>query len=148
MIKTLSTTALFLASASLAAAAPLPAPPMTAYTPAAQTDCSGETLNIYFPEGTSALTPASRAMLKAAQTRLDGCIVGQVSLTASADDARNERDAEKLSAARIEAVSSALIDYELDGMRLSTEPPAADALWTPLDRKVEIRVTAWSPEIS
>ena len=148
MIKTLSTTALFLASAGLAAAAPLPAPPMTAYTPAAQADCAGETLNIYFPEGTSALTPASRAMLKAAQTRLDGCIVGQVSLTASADDARNERDAERLSVARIEAVSSALVDYELDGMRLSTERPAEEALWTPMDRKVEIRVTAWSPEIS
>ena len=148
MFKPASTTALFLASAGLSAAAPLPAPPMTAYTPTAQSDCAGETLNIYFPEGTSALTPASRSLLEAAQSRLDGCIVGQVSLTASADDARNERDAERLSVARIEAVSSALVDYELDGMRLSTELPSGEALWTPMDRKVQIRVTAWSPEIS
>ena len=150
MIKALSTTALFLASASLAAAAPLPAPPTAVYTPSAQTACSGETLHVYFPEGTSALTPASRAMLQAAQARLDGCILGQVSLTASADDARNEAQAETLSAARIEAVSTALETYELSGMRVSSEPRAEDAhtLWTPMDRKVEIRVTAWAPEVS
>jgi len=150
MIKTLSIAALFSASAGLAAAAPLPAPPTTAYTPVAQSNCSGETLQVYFPEGTAALTPASRAMLKAAQTRLDGCILGQVSLTATADDARNETDAERLSEARIDAVSSALDGYELSGMRLSTEARSADAdtLWTPMDRKVEIRVTAWAPEIS
>lgn len=150
MIKTLLTATVSAAAAGLASAAPLPAPPTEVYTPASQPACSSETFQIYFPAGTSALTPASRAMLGAVQARLDGCVLGRVSLQASADDARNLSEAERLSAARIEAVSAALANYQLDGMRVTADPAlgARDALWTPMDRRVEIHLTAWAPEIS
>ncbi len=158
MIKTLTSTASLtaalagaLAIPSVASAQPLPAPPTTAYTPPAASDCAGETLQVYFPAGTSALTPASRAILEAAQTRLEGCILGQISLNASAADARSEAEAQSLTAARIETVSVALSKYQLQGMRVDTGTDATDpasTLWTPMDRKVEIRVAAWAPEIS
>lgn len=155
MFKTLTTTlglsTAALLAASLASAQPLPAPPTTAYTAPAASACGSETLQLYFPAGTSALTPASRAILEAAQARLDGCILGQVSLNASAADARSEAEAQSLTAARIETVTAALSKYELDGMRVETGPDATDpasTLWTPMDRKVEIRVAAWAPEIS
>lgn len=159
MFKTLTSTARLtaaalasaLAAASVASAQPLPAPPTTAYTPPTASACAGETLHVYFPAGTSALTPASRALLKAAQMRLQGCILGQVSLNASAADARSEAEAQSLTAARIETVSIALSKYDLDGMRVDTGADAtapASTLSTPMDRKVEIRVAAWAPEIS
>lgn len=150
MLKTFLTATVITATAGLASAAPLPAPPTEIYTPAPQLECESQTVQVYFPEGTSALTPASRAMLEAVQARLDGCVVGQVSLQASADDAHNMSDAERLSSARINAVSAALSTYELDGMRVITEPAsvAPDSLWTPMDRRVEIQLTAWVPEIS
>lgn len=150
MLKTILTATVFTAAAGLASAAPLPAPPTEVYTPAPQLECASETIQIYFPEGTSALTPASRAMLEAVQARLDGCILGQVSLQASAEDAHNQDDAARLSSARINAVSTALSTYDLDGMRVTSEPTviAQDTLWTPMDRKVEIRLTAWAPEVS
>lgn len=155
MFKTLTTTlglsTAALLAASLAKAQPLPAPPTTAYTAPAASACGSETIQLYFPAGTSALTPASRALLEAAQARLDGCILGQVSLNASAADARSEAEAQSLTAARIKTVTAALPKYELDGMRIETGPGATDpasTLWTPMDRKVEIRVAAWAPEIS
>nr|WP_070958713.1 hypothetical protein [Hyphomonas sp. Mor2] len=155
MFKTLTSTASLAAAALIAAsaaqAAPLPPPPTTAWTPPTVSACASETLHVYFPAGTSALTPASRAILEAAQARLDGCVLGQVSLNASAADARSEAEAESLTAARIETVSAALSRYELDGMHVETGSDATDStstLWTPMDRKVEIRVAAWAPEIS
>lgn len=150
MIKTLSITAILSASSAIAAAAPLPAPPTEIYTAPAQNTCVAETLSVYFPTGTSALTPASRNLLEAAQARLDGCVLGPVSLIATADDARNSRESENLTTARIETVSEALTEYKLDGMRIAAETADAstETLWTPMDRKVEIRVTAWAPEIS
>ena len=155
MFKTLTTTlglsTAALLTASLANAQPLPAPPTSAYTAPAASSCGSETIQLYFPAGTSALTPASRAILEAAQVRLHGCILGQISLNASAADARSEAEAQSLTAARIETVTAALPKYELDGMRVETGPDATDpasSLWTPMDRKVEIRVAAWAPEIS
>ena len=150
MFKTLTCTATLIAAAGIALSQPLPAPPTAAYTAPAAATCASETLQVYFPAGTSALTPASRAALEAAQARLDGCIVGQVSLNASAADARSEAEAESLTAARIQTVTAALSTYELDGMRVSAGDmtDAAATLWTPMDRKVEIRLAAWAPEIS
>lgn len=150
MIKTFSVSALMIAAAGLASAAPLPAPPTQTYVPVAQTECASDTIIVYFPTGTSALTPASRAVLEAAQARLDGCILGQVSLNATADDAKNAGQADHLSAARIETVSTALATYDLDGMRIVAEVPETDmhTLWTPMDRKVEVTIAAWAPEIS
>jgi len=151
MIKTLTSAATLIAAASVANAAPFPPPPTEAYSPPAASMCEGETLHVYFPAGTSALTPASRAILQAAQARLDGCILGPVSLNASAADARSEAEAQSLTAARIETISSALARYELAGMHVSAETDATDAthtVWTPMDRKVEIRLAAWAPETS
>ncbi|MCH9751283.1 MAG: hypothetical protein K0U61_03600 [Alphaproteobacteria bacterium] len=151
MFKTLISSATLITTAGIASAQPLPAPPTQAYSPPAVSNCANETLQVYFPAGTSALTPASRATLKAAQARLDGCILGQVSLNASAADARSDAEAESLTTARIKTVSSALAKYQLDGMQVQaasevTEP--ASSLRSPMDRKVEIRLAAWSPEIS
>ena len=150
MIKTLSVSALMIAAAGAASAAPLPAPPMQAFTPAAQTACASDTISVYFPDGTSALTPSARAVLEATQARLEGCIVGQVSLNATADDAKNASHATHLTEARLETVSAALAGYDLDGMRIvaNAADTDADTLWTPMDRKVEISFTAWAPEIS
>lgn len=150
MFKTLTCTATLIAAAGIAQSQPLPAPPTAAYTPPAAATCASETLQVYFPAGTSALTPASRAALEAAQARLDGCIVGHVSLNASAADARSEAEADSLTAARIQTVTAALSTYELDGMRVSAGDmtDSAATLWTPMDRKVEIRLAAWAPEIS
>ena len=151
MIRILTSTTMFLAATGLAHADLLPAPPTQAYTPPASSQCAGETLQVYFPAGTSALTPASRAILVAAQERLDGCVLGPVALNASAADARSETEAETLTNARIETVSAALTRYELVGMHISTEANNTDpahTVWTPMDRKVEIRLAAWAPEIS
>ena len=104
-----------------------------------------------FPAGTSALTPASQALLEAAQERLDGCIVGQVSLNAKSGDARSAREASSLSAARIETVATALEARDLSGMHLDSDTiatPATQTPWAPMDRKVEITLAAWAPEIS
>jgi|GEM_PF-2152118 len=151
MFKTLTSAAFVLVTAGLANGDPLPPPPEAAYTPPATSDCNSETLYVYFPAGTSALTPASRAILKEAQARLEGCVLGQVSLNASAADARSEAEARSLSAARIETVTAALSAHELDGMHIADVEPSADpgaSLWAPMDRKVEIRLAAWAPEIS
>lgn len=151
MFKTLISSATLITAAGVASAQPLPAPPTQAYSPPAVSNCDNETLQVYFPAGSSALTPASRATLKAAQTRLEGCILGQVSLNASAADARSDDEAQSLTTARIETVSTALAKYQLDGMQVQADADVTDpahSLWSPMDRKVEIRLAAWSPEIS
>jgi len=151
MFKTLTSATMMIAAASVASAAPFPAPPTTSYTPPAANTCGSESLQVYFPAGTSAMTPASHAILQAAQERLSGCVVGPISLNASAADARSEAEAKSLTAARIETVTNALSSYELSGMHMSTQPDTNDpahTIWTPMDRKVEIQVAAWAPEIS
>ena len=151
MIKTIFAAAIGFAVTGLAEASPFPAPPTETYTPSATMTCAGETLNIYFPAGTSALTPASQALLEAAQERLDGCIVGQVSLNAKSGDARSAREASSLSAARIETVATALEARDLSGMHLDSDTiatPTTQSPWAPMDRKVEITLAAWAPEIS
>ncbi|MEM9570765.1 MAG: hypothetical protein AAF996_04820 [Pseudomonadota bacterium] len=149
MTKSLITAAIFAASAGIAAAQPLPAPPTTKYTaPEAQT-CETQTLQVYFPAGQSLLTAASRAMLIDAQTRLEGCIIGAVSIEATAGDARTQNSAEHLARARLATVSSALDQHQLSGVSLDSDiakvTPAQYSV--PHDRKVEVRLSAWSPEI-
>lgn len=151
MFKTMISTAIMMTAAGTAFAQPLPAPPTEVYTPPVTSNCANQTLHVYFPAGTSALTPASKKTLKAAKAQLDGCILGQVSLNASAADARSEAELQSLTSARIEAVSSALAKYRLDGMHMQTDAEMTDeisAYRSPMDRKVEIRVAAWSPETS
>lgn len=150
MIKRIASLAAFAASASLAHAQPLPAPPTQKYTPSASATCDSQTLQVYFQAGESDLNAASEALLKAAQDQLDGCIVGPVSLQASADDAASASQAQSLAEARLETVTAALEEFDLAGTRLqaSYEPSAAPSrLAVPMTRSVEVRLSAWAPQI-
>lgn len=150
MIKVLTSLAALTASATLASAQPLPAPPTQAYSPVQTAVCDSQTLQVYFQAGESELNAASEALLKAAQAQLAGCMVGPVSLQASAPDAASLIQAERLAAARLESVADALEAFDLAGTRLnasfaSTDP--ASALDAPMMRNVEIRLSAWAPQI-
>ena len=151
MINTSIVAAIAIAAAGSAQAEPLPAPPTEIYTPPAQLQCNVETMQVYFPVGTSALTPASRAILQAVRARLDGCIVGLISLSATAVDASSDAEAARLAEARIETVAVALEDYDLAGMTITSNTNRADneqSRRMPMDRKVEIHLAAWAPEIN
>ena len=149
MTKTLITAAIFAASAGFAAAQPLPAPPTAKYTAPEAASCEMQTLHVYFQVGQSSLTPASQAMLADAQTRLESCVIGPVSIEASAGDARTNRSANHLAQARLATVSSALDQHQLSGVSMDREiAQATPAQYSvPQDRRVEIRLSAWSPEI-
>jgi hypothetical protein len=149
MTKIFISAALFAASAGMAAAQPLPAPPIAKFVASEAPLCETQTLQIYFPAGESQLTTATQAMLEDTKSRLEGCIIGPVSIAASAADARTQRSASHLAQARLATVSSALRQHRLDGAHVErdilTVVPAQYTV--PQDRKVEIRVSAWSPEI-
>ncbi|MEM6901451.1 MAG: hypothetical protein AAF583_16995 [Pseudomonadota bacterium] len=149
MIKTIITAAFFAASAATASAQPLPAPPTTKYTAPASSTCTAQTLQIYFPAGQTALTNASKAMLAATEQQLANCMIGPVSIEAIAADAPSPRQAEKLAEARLDTVAAALDQRQLSGGALTAEiETATPAQYTaPKDRKVEIRLSAWAPEI-
>ncbi len=149
MIKTLTATTLTLAATAIASAQPLPAPPTEKYVAPVEASCEGETIDLYFPAGETDLTAASQAVLSDAQDRLEGCIVGRVALRAVTADAHSDAEAEQLSKGRIAAVASALDAHDLSGLRISADmqPKYDAAVWTPMDRKVEVRLAAWAPEI-
>ena len=150
MIKQIASLAALTAFATLAHAQPLPAPPMQKYTPSQSATCDSQTLQVYFQSGESDLNAASKAMLKAAQAQLDGCILGPVSLQATANDAATATQAESLAEARLETVAAALESFDLAGTRLQTsyEPSAAPIhLTVPMTRSVEVRLSAWAPQI-
>ncbi|MEL6693189.1 MAG: hypothetical protein AAFQ12_09155 [Pseudomonadota bacterium] len=150
MIKQIASLAALTASATLAHAQPLPAPPMQTYTPVQTASCDSQTLQVYFQAGESDLNAASKALLKAAQDQLHGCIVGPVSLQATAEDADTATQAETLAEARLETVTAALEDFDLAGTRLqaSYEPSATpNSLAAPMTRSVEVRLSAWAPQI-
>lgn len=149
MTKTLITTALFAATASLAQAQPLPAPPTAKYTAPDAAPCDARTLQVYFPAGETAMTTASEAMLAQVKETLDGCIIGPVSIQAIAADAPTAKTANRVAQARLATVTSALEQYRLDGTTVNADVAAiAPAIYSaPNDRKVEIRLSAWSPEI-
>ncbi|MEO1188363.1 MAG: hypothetical protein AAFW60_04755 [Pseudomonadota bacterium] len=149
MTKTFLTAALFITSAAAASAQPLPAPPTAKYTAPAASPCATQTLHVYFASGQSALSSASKAMLAEAEQTLADCIIGPVSIEAIAADAASPTQAERLAQARIETVATALDQHHLVGAALETEIGAiSPARYTaPNDRKVEIRLSAWTPEI-
>lgn len=149
MIKTFLTTALFTAMAAVASAQPLPAPPTATYTAPTASPCATQTLHVYFAAGQSALSAASKAMLAHAEQTLADCTIGPVSIEAFTADAASHGHAERLAQARIDAVAAALDQHRLMGAALETEVEAATvAKYTaPNDRKVEIRLSAWAPEI-
>ena len=150
MIKILTSLSMIAAAAGLASAQPLPAPPTEKFTPVEEVSCDSHVLSVYFTSGKSDLNAASMAVLEAAQEQLDGCILGPVSLQANAPDAKTHSQAEQLASARLDAVARALETHELTGTRLhaSFEPaqPAA-ALNAPMTRSVEVRLSAWAPQI-
>jgi hypothetical protein len=150
MIKTLTSLSLIAAAAGLASAQPLPAPPTEKYTPAEEASCDSHVLNVYFNAGESDLNAASIAVLEAAQERLDGCILGPVSLQANAPDAKTQSQAEQLASARLDAVTRALETHELTGTRVNARFEPSDAkppLSAPMTRNVQVRLSAWSPQI-
>lgn len=150
MIKLITSLAALTASATLASAQPLPAPPMQKYTPSDQAACDSQTLQVYFQSGESELNAASEALLQAAQDQLEGCIVGPVSLQAMATDADTAAQAQSLAEARLVAVTAALESFDLTGTRLqaSYAPSAAvSPLDVPMTRSVEVRLSAWAPQI-
>ena len=150
MIKQFASLAALAASATLAHAQPLPAPPTQKYTPVQSASCDSQTLQVYFQSGESDLNAASKAMLKAAQVQLEGCIVGPVSLQATADDASTATQAEQLAEARLETVAAALESFDLDGTRLQASYEPSDVtgqLAVPMTRSVEVRLSAWAPQI-
>ena len=149
MSKTLITTAVFAAAATVAQAQPLPAPPTAKYTVPVAASCHTQTLQIYFPAGETAMTAASQAMLAQVKETLDGCIIGPVSIQAVAADAPTPETADRVAEARLATVTSALEQYRLTGASVNADVaeimPATYS--APNDRKVEIRLSAWSPEI-
>lgn len=149
MIKTIITAAVFAASAAIVSAQPLPAPPTAKYTAPASSNCTAQTLQVYFPAGQTALTNASEAMLAEAEHKLANCIIGPVSIEAIAADAPSPGQAEKLAEARLDTVAAALDQRQLSGAALTAEVETiTPARYTaPKDRKVEIRLSAWAPEI-
>ena len=149
MIKTFLTAALFTASTAIASAQPLPAPPTATYTAPTASPCATQTLQVYFAAGQSALSAASKAMLAQAEQTFADCMIGPVSIEAFAADAASPHHAERLAQARIDAVATALDRHRLMGAALETDIEAITlAKYTaPSDRKVEIRLSAWAPEI-
>lgn len=149
MTKTLITTALFAAAATVANAQPLPAPPTVKYTAPDAVPCHAQTLQVYFPAGETAMTDASKAMLAQVKATLDGCIIGPVSIQAIAADAPTLKTADRMAEARLATVTSALEQYRLTGQTTTADVaeivPATYS--APNDRKVEIKLSAWSPEI-
>ncbi|MCR9271210.1 MAG: hypothetical protein NXH72_14555 [Hyphomonadaceae bacterium] len=149
MIKTLTSLAAITAFGAIAQAQPLPAPPTAKYTPPVEANCDAQAFEIYFSKGDTALNAESLALLEAAKTELDGCIVGPVSLSANADDASSTERAEHLAIARLNAVSSALADRDLSGTQIkaSFDPDRNATLNEPMGRKVQVRLSAWAPHI-
>lgn len=149
MIKTIFTAASLVASAAVAGAQPLPAPPTVKYDAPTPSPCAAQTLQVYFPSGGSELTAASQAVLQETQDRLSTCIIGPVSIAAKAADAPSVKTADRLAQARIDTVIYALDQHRLAGAAIATEiEAAAPAHYSaPQNRKVEIRLSAWSPKV-
>ena len=137
-------------SATLASAQPLPAPPMAKYVAPVAPACAAQTLNVYFPTGDTTLTHASAEVLAKTQRTLQGCVIGPVSIQASAADASNPTEYQSLTQARLATVRSALDQFDLAGpaVEANVAPTSASAQpYVPMARKVEIKLSAWSPEI-
>ena len=150
MIKTIACLTAILTTAGLAQAQPLPAPPTAKYTPEAQPSCDSQKLQVYFADGEAILTTASHHLLVAAQSELEGCIVGPVSLTANAADAASPSAAESLAQARLDVVTQALEEMALPTPRIDAQyelASAPSALINPKARAVEIEMTAWAPHV-
>jgi len=149
MSKNLITALCFAATVGVANAQPMPAPPTTKYTAVNTPTCDSQTLNVYFQSGGSHLSTASKALLAEAKTRLAHCMLGPASLQAIAADAASQESAVVLAQARLSSVSAALNEYHLStgGVEEDIALTTPAKYSAPNTRKVEIRLTAWAPEI-
>jgi len=150
MIKIITATLISASAATAAMAAPLPAPPTEVYTAPVHNTCADKVLNLYFKSGEIVLTDEAKAVIAEASEMLNGCIIGDVSLEASAVDALNGDVQNELMSSRIATVAAELNEEGLSGQRLKanlavTVLPALYNL--PADRAVEVRLTAWAPTI-
>ena len=151
MLKTMISLSVAAASIGLATAQPLPAPPTVKYTPQAETACDPQTFHVYFAKGDSAMNAASLKLLQAAEAKLDGCILGPVSIHAATADPSATEHVSNLASARIDAVASALESYDLIGTRLNAEikaPLTPNSLPHPMQRRIEVRLSAWPAQTS
>ena len=148
MLKTMTSLSVAAAMIGTVTAQPLPAPPTAKYVPQSQATCDTQTLQIYFAKGETVLNAASTALLHAAEAKLDGCILGPVSIRAEAADAGDADVAARLASARLDAVAAALESHELLGARLDANVAQVAAAAQPMQRKVEIRLSAWAPHVS
>lgn len=140
------------ASATLAAQGEvLPPPPTQAHTAPTATPCAPVTLNIYFPNGESTLTPQAQRVLKETEVQLSHCVITDVALRAQTDDARDVEEAQSLGQERLIMVTNTLRQYGLSGngfaagvadTSTTTNSPAA------LNRRIEITLAAYNPAIS
>jgi hypothetical protein len=150
MIKTLTTIAIATSLTTAANAAPLPAPPTEVYTPPVQSSCVDTTVQVYFENGASALTNHARSVISQAQQNLSGCALGDVEMIAITSDARTQDELVELSSERIAMVSGALAS---EGVPIAYAKTAIDtdieeaSTLRPMTRRVEVRLTAWAPEI-
>lgn len=149
MTKSLMIATCLAATVGFANAQPLPAPPTAKYTALNVQTCDTQTLQVYFQSGETTLSAASEALLAAAKSSLENCVIGPASLQAIAADAPSRDSADQLAEARISSVTAALDRYHLSEGQIDADITAiAPAKYSaPGDRKVEIRLTAWRPEL-
>lgn len=150
MIKTLTTIAATISFVAAANAAPRPAPPVEAYTPPAQNSCADTKVQIYFENGGSALTPQARRIIAQTRETLSECRLGDVEMIAMTSDARTPDELVQLSSERLAMVTDALAQ---EGVSIANAKSTIDTdieratMMRPMTRRVEVRLTAWAPEI-
>ena len=151
MLKTIVSLSVAAAMLGAATAQPLPAPPTVKYTAQAETTCDPQTFHVYFAKGKSAMNDASLKLLKAAEAKLEGCVVGPVSLQAATTDTLLSDGVQNLASARLDAVATALEAYDLIGTSVNAEikaPVGTESLPHPTQRRIEVRLSAWPAQTS
>lgn len=151
MKKTLTTIIASTAAVMAANAAPFAAPPTEVYMPAERTACSDTVLQIYFANGDVSLSEQSRKVISQAKSELSECAIGNIVFTAITSDARTQDELLDLSTERMAIVSGALanegLPVSLASMNIDTDV-SETAIHRPMTRRVQVHVTAWSPDIS
>ena len=150
MLKPIILTATVLATALVAQAHPLPAPPTKAYVAPASDACADQTLNIYFPAGEALMTPHAFSVIEATSEALKGCSVGIAHFEVTSSDARDQASLMKLSERRLAIVANALTSEGVTPfetyMRVETDIDE-EAVQRPMTRRVQVHLTAWNAAI-
>lgn len=151
MKKTLTTIMASIAITSVAYAAPYPAPPTEVYTPIERAECDDTVMQIYFANGDVSLSEQSRQVISQTRASLSECAIGDIAFTAITSDARTQDELFDLSTERIAIVSGAManegLPVSLASMNIDTDI-SETAIRRPMTRRVQVHVTAWSPDIS